>query len=334
MHAARIALALTLATPSILAAETVPQDTLRAAAARGLSLLVKTSPTFVQKGGCNSCHNQMLPAAAQAFARSRGVEAGAPLVQLPPEVSENTTERYVEYAVGGGGGISSLGYDFFASIMAGKPADAHMLSQIHFIKGMQASDGHWTGGAGRRPPLTFDDVTPTALMILALDRYAPRVDAADTAARIARARRWLRQAAPDRTQEYAFKVLGLVWANADPAAVRAAVKELRANQSPGGGWSQLPSLPADAYATGIALYAMSVARVPATDAGYQSGLRYLLSTQAPDGTWHVRTRALPFQPYFESGYPYGNDQWISAAGSAYATIAIAAALDAPRMASR
>ncbi len=78
-----------LATPSI------------AAAAKGLTLLVQTSPTFVQWGGCNSFHNQMLPAAAQAFARSRGVDAGTPLVQLPFEVSENTTERYIEYAIKG-----------------------------------------------------------------------------------------------------------------------------------------------------------------------------------------------------------------------------------------
>jgi hypothetical protein len=50
-------------------------------------------------------------------------------------------------------------------------------------------------------------------------------------------------------------------------------------------------------------------------------------TQATDGTWHVRTRAIPIQPYFESGYPYGPDQWISAAGAAYATLAIASALE-------
>jgi len=51
----------------------IPAATLRAAAQKGLALLVETSPTFIKKGGCNSCHNQMLPAAAQAFARQHGV---------------------------------------------------------------------------------------------------------------------------------------------------------------------------------------------------------------------------------------------------------------------
>ena len=86
-------------------------------------------------------------------------------------------------------------------------------------------------------------------------------------------------------------------------------------------------MPTDAYASGMALYALSEAGVAAGDQTYQSGLKYLLSTQASDGTWHVRTRALPIQPYFESGYPYEHDQWISGAAAAYATMAISAAVD-------
>ena len=93
-------------------------------------------------------------------------------------------------------------------------------------------------------------------------------------------------------------------------------------------------MPSDAYATGMSLYALYVSGVPVARSSYQAGLRYLLDTQAPDGTWHVRTRSLPVQPYFESGYPYAHDQWISAAGAAYATMAIAAAIEPQRAAVR
>ena len=65
----------------------------------------------------------MLPAAAQAFAR-RGVATGDALKQLPPEISEATAERYVEYSLAGGGGIPSLGFELFAASMAHHPADA------------------------------------------------------------------------------------------------------------------------------------------------------------------------------------------------------------------
>jgi hypothetical protein len=328
-----LASTLLLAANASMAADVVPQATLRAAATRGLALLEQTSPAFVKKGGCNSCHNQMLPAAAQAFARSRGVPTGPALAQIPTEVSEQTTERYLEYSIGGGAGMAALGFDLFGRALANQPADARILSQIYFIKGMQEPAGNWRGGRDRRPPLTFDDFTQTAYMVFALTRFAPAAAAADTNTRIARARAWLTTARAERTQERAFRVLGLAWSKADRATIQGAIRELRSLQAPDGGWSQLPATTNDAYATGMALYALSVGGVPAGDAAYQAGLKYLLSTQAADGTWHVRTRALPFQPYFESGYPYGHDQWISAAGGAYATLAIAAALDVPQSAS-
>jgi hypothetical protein len=327
----------------------VPQQTLRIAAEKGLDLLVKTSPTFIQKGGCNSCHNQALPAAAQAFAQSKGIALGERIAQLPGEISETTTERYLEYSVGGGAGVMALGFDFFAQSIARTPADARMRAQIHFVKGQQQPEGYWRGGAGAlfggsqqggsraasgRPPLTYDDFTPTAYMIRALSTYAPEAETEDTRARINRARSWLLATKAERTQERAFKVLGLKWSRAEGRAIDTEARALETLQRADGGWSQLPTLPSDAYATGIALFALYEAGVPVTQPIYQAGLKYLLSTQAPDGTWHVKSRSLVFQPYFESGYPYGTDQWISAAGTAYATLAIIAAVEPGQTAGR
>jgi len=62
--------------------------------------------------------------------------------------------------------------------------------------------------------------------------------------------------------------------------------------------------------------------MPVSDAGWQRGLDFLLCTQFEDGSWHVKSRAFGFQPYFESGFPHGHDQWISAAASSWATMAL------------
>jgi len=67
----------------------------------------------------------------------------------------------------------------------------------------------------------------------------------------------------------------------------------------------------------------------AADVAYRRGLGFLLSTQYADGSWHVRSRAIKFQPYFESGFPFGHDQWISAAGTAWAAQAIALSIGPP-----
>jgi hypothetical protein len=54
----------------------------------------------------------------------------------------------------------------------------------------------------------------------------------------------------------------------------------------------------------------------------------LLRTQFTDGSWLVRTRAFPFQPLKDSGFPHGRNQWISAAGTSWAAMALSLTLPA------
>src|SRR2546427_122658 len=89
--------------------------------------------------------------------------------------------------------------------------------------------------------------------------------------------------------------------------------------------SQRAELDSDPYATGQALFALSSAiGLAATDAAYQRGVSFLLSTQRADGSWYVRSRAVKFQPFFEGGFPYGHDQWISSMATGWATAALGA----------
>ena len=133
------------------------------------------------------------------------------------------------------------------------------------------------------------------------------------------------------TQERAFHLLGLKWARGEEAAIKKSAEGLAKKQRDDGGWSQLPTMGSDAYATGEALYALHLAgKMNITDDVYQRGMRYLLRTQAPDGSWHVKTRSFPVQPYFESGFPYGHDQWISAAGTSWASMALSLAVEPER----
>jgi N-acyl-D-amino-acid deacylase len=89
-------------------------------------------------------------------------------------------------------------------------------------------------------------------------------------------------------------------------------------------------MPSDAYATGQALFALATAaKMSPAEPAFQKGIDYLLNTQAADGTWHVQTRSIWLQPYFESGFPYGRDQFISTAGTAWAAMALAVAAPEP-----
>jgi squalene cyclase len=131
------------------------------------------------------------------------------------------------------------------------------------------------------------------------------------------------------------RLLGLVWAQDKSGAIGSAATELLADQLPDGGWAQRAGFPSDAYATGQTMYALQLAgAVRVQDKAYLKGVSYLRRTQLEDGSWHVRSRALKFQPYFQSGFPHDHDQWISAAASAWAAMALTLAVDAPAIATR
>jgi len=84
----------------------------------------------------------------------------------------------------------------------------------------------------------------------------------------------------------------------------------------------LASTESNAYATGKALVALHTAGVAVSDPAYQRGVEFLMNTQMEDGSWYVKTRAGGIQPYFESGFPHSVDQWISAAATNWATMAL------------
>jgi ankyrin repeat protein len=291
-----------------------------------LGLMAKQSENFIRIGGCNSCHAQDLVSAAAALARDRGLKAPKSIAQLPDAMRGVSAERTMDFGVIGPG---SVAWELFDLGMNGASRDAYTDAVVRYLKAMQSPEGHWRTPQSRRPPMSAGNYQTTALSIYALKTFGMPVEAADTAKRIERAGAWLESAEPGNTQDRAFQLLGLSWAGASRGVIQKAAAQLAATQRSDGGWNQLPSMAwSDAYATGQAMYALHIAgRMSTRHAQYQKGIAYLLRTQASDGSWHVKTRSIWFQPYFESGFPYGEDQWISVAGSAWASMALAFAAD-------
>jgi hypothetical protein len=168
------------------------------------------------------------------------------------------------------------------------------------------------------------DVTATALSLRAIQVYGANPEPAVT-----KAAAWLRTVRPRTTEERAMQLLGLAWAKAGqsdwpPSDLGMMSRALLAEQRADGGWAQLATLESDAYATGQALTALiESGQIAATSEAYRRAAGFLLRTQLADGSWLVRSRAFPFQPLKDSGFPHGRDQWISAAGSSWAALALA-----------
>ena len=301
------------------------ERSIAAAVEPAFALLEKQSHNFIRIGGCNSCHAQDLPSAAAAIARDHGLPAPKEIPQLPQSMHTLNPERIMDLAAVG---VTSAGWEMFDFGNNGVPRDEYTDATVRYIKAMQTAAGNWDAFESRRPPMNSGVYQTTALAVYTLKTYGPPAEKADTEKALGRAAAWLEAAKPVNTQDRAFHLLGLAWSNAKPAAIASAAEALAAGQRADGGWNQLPSMGSDAYATGEALYALNTAgHMPATDRVYTKGVKYLLSTQAADGSWHVKSRSIWVQPYFESGFPYVHDQWISVAGTSWATMALSVAAE-------
>jgi hypothetical protein len=223
------------------------------------------------------------------------------------------------------GGADTISYLLFGLAVEHYAPDAATDAQALWLKRRQAADGRWPLQT-IRPPIESNDIAVTALSLRALQAFAPPAQRAEYQKSVDRARAWLTTAEPDSTEERAFRLLGLYWSGAPAAVLQGAVRDLLSTQRADGGWAQLETMGSDAYASGEALVALRESRaVEPSNRAYRKGLEYLLHTQIDDGTWIVESRAVPIQAYFESGFPYGVNQWISAAATGWATTALALA---------
>ena len=179
----------------------------------------------------------------------------------------------------------------------------------------------------RRPPTEQSPFTSSYLALRGLQVFGTPEQRQRIEARTAQIREWLLKTAPTDTEDRVFRLRGLHLVGAPADDIQNACQELQKLQREDGGWSQLPDLTSDAYATGSALVALHQAgAVPISDPLYRKGLSYLISSQQEDGSWHVTTRSKPIQTYYESGYPHGKDQFISIAAAGWSTTALAMAL--------
>jgi ankyrin repeat protein len=305
---------------------------IRDAAAKALTLIQSTQKNWFTKQSCNSCHQQLLPAIAFEAAREHGIpfdwdaarahatRAFAFLSGLDKAVQYN---EIIDPSIGDG-------YELLGAHAAGVAPNLSTAVYARHIARLQQPDGHWWTG-DQRPPQAYSAVTATAIALRAIQIYSHPSLAADTKIRLEHAARWLAAVSPRDTEERTYQLYGLFWAGADRALRARLARELTARQQPDGGWNALDGRPSDVYSTGQVLTAVHEAGgVPISDPAWRRGIQYLLDTQTGDGAWHVASRMHPpavvSPAYFESGYPYGHDQFVSAMGASWAIRALAAAL--------
>ncbi len=296
----------------------------RDAVQRAVDLMQASSERFLsRRNSCVSCHHQLLPAMAFGMARERGLKVdetqlGRQLVAQIEGARENVRYGSLELVYGGFNGGKGL----FALHALGYHEEEVVWPEARFLRETQNFDGLWRS-FGRAPMDEPCGIQQTAWAIGGL-RLFPRIAKHHATIRsLERAMHVLRSETPLTVTQWNTQLLGLHWGGESSRQLQIHVQALLKRQRPDGGWAQLPTLESDAWATGQTLYALKQAGAVAPDyPAYQRGVDFLLKTQFEDGSWWVQTRAWPFQPHFDSGFPHGRDQWISIAGTAWATMAL------------
>jgi ankyrin repeat protein len=306
---------------------------IREGVTQALPLLQQSAGEFVAKRACFSCHHNALPIIMLHSARDRGFTVDSQVLNAV----EDKTFRVLRGANALDDAVQALNLSdptpndsllLMSARAAGLPADP--TTAVYATRLMRwQRDGHWVT-SDFRPPHSSSLFTSTATAIRAIRFYAPPELAAERDAAIARAQKWLSETQPESTEDASFRLLGLVWSAAGKPQITNATSSLLRLQQSNGGWPQLPGYDSDGYSTGEALFALHEAGVSPSAATWQRGAKFLLSTQARDGSWRVRTRMLSpaeVSPmYFPTGFPYIKDEFLSYAGSCWAVMALLSAL--------
>ena len=291
---------------------------------RGLVFLARDAVAWNQEHHCASCHHAALVVWAMNEAKARGhtthesvrsdltralteVGDGKTSLPRPPGIPRALNTKALYFALG----LGSAGHRTTNQSEA-------LNRLVETVKADQTDAGNWAAWPGSLPPiLGRSDERMTLLAALAL---LPAAQSGDLAAKraIEDGVTWLKVTRSDQDpQSTALRLmlwtrLGRLSSERSPL-----VRRIRSTQKPDGGWSQTAKGPSDAWATGQALYALSLAAKSECEPTLRRGRAFLIRSQRADGSWPMLSRSeKPGEKAAESAIP------ITGAGSAWAVIGL------------
>lgn len=296
----------------------------------GLAIVQKAAHSYPTHRECFSCHHQTLPLLAMREAEAAGLKFDDDVAKVIEDHTFKSFNSRVEKLNAGkniGGRANTVSYGLWALELADHEQDETTAAMVQFLLKNQQEDGRWVPPS-KRPPLEGSQVAVTVLSAYYMSQFAEDEQRDEVGKALAKARNCLISAELKSQDDYNFRLWGIVLLeDADDEASQKTIAELRdtilAAQRDDGGWSQLPDMKSDAYATGQTLFVLAESGLAKDNAAITVGEKYLLDQQQEDGSWLVETRAKPVQIFFDNGDPHGKSQFISIAATSWATAALA-----------
>jgi hypothetical protein len=273
---------------------------------RAIGYLQTESATWLSQRTCAACHHAGMPLWALSEADRQGYAVDRKFLTGTIEGTLGSPEKLIASRLVAGPkdppdtrpmarGVN-MGLPFLAVAARSMPSleegQKQSLRRIaDEIVRKQQADGSWEFFLSR-PPMNESQATDVAWIIMALQGETGP-DAEAHGATLEKGMAWLAGAEPGNQQAKVLKLLVALRAGKPRDTLQPAVDELLALQRPDGGWGQTAELPSDAFATGQALYTLSLAGYTTERPEMKRAVDLLVATQKPDGSWLMASRASP-----------------------------------------
>lgn len=251
-------------------------QTLQALKAESIAEPILTKLTALKNNSYDT-EKEMLDGLEQALGKEEleGVKASVKKVALATKDS----------GFNDGGGKETLG-----QLLMGRAPDSNPefnQSTAALLIRWQLPNGSWTFGGQlgqRKWPANVANEASTMWNMLALATM-PKDEKIQKS--IDKAYAFIKTTKPAKNTEWLVGRTMVERKFGDKERADAFLKELLASQNEDGGWNWRPETPSDAFATGQTLFALHECGLTESDPAVQRALKFLLSSQTPEGSWKV-----------------------------------------------
>jgi squalene-hopene/tetraprenyl-beta-curcumene cyclase len=305
----------------------------RQAIERSLPFLEKQGVAWMKKQQCASCHHIPVMVWALNEARNHGYrvnERALGEVVLWALAEKNHAQVFPDLPLDKKRSETDYLSPLFMALAVGSARDRDASAEkgrqrllTHALT-QQAKDGSWHANSGGRPPVHATRDVQTSWLLLALSEPTPHRDVDNPwKSQREKAAKWLAGAPPaDSHQALVMRLLVQEQLGKSAKDVKPLLETLLRRQNKDGGWSQDRKMKSDAFATGLALYALSGRCERVAEEALRRALAFLVKTQQPDGSWRMTSRAAEPPP----PGPARDLRPISYVGTAWATIGLVRSL--------
>ena len=316
-------------------------NTVESATRRGLARVKQAASDWQTHKTCFSCHHQTLPMLAAVEGQRVGFTLDKAWLKSQADTSHEYFADRIEEMDDGDhvpGGAATTAFGFWALSLDQRPADVTTTAMVNYLLQIQGvsrlrdrkpdsapklEDGRWLATC-RRAPMQASQIGDTVLVLMGLEKYATPEQRPQVKIARAAAEKWLAKAPIKEQQDRLWRLWGLHHLGGDEALKKRTLAAIYAAQCDDGGWAEADDGQSDTYSTGQTLFMLLKTGTAEDHPSIVRARDYLLKTQYADGSWlatsHVEFKA---QPYFENGDPHGADQFLSTAGTAWATAGLA-----------